>query len=246
MFLSVNSLTVFLSEARPSRLAKLIAIIEYLGGKASTSEIISAGVEAGVPRISQWGVGTVLGKARGRVTNLPNGWSVLPRGVAYAKESGWGGHVFIDNTLDQKLVADRPSEIITKVFVGHGHSLLWRELKDFLEKRLHLQVEEFNTVSVVGLSNKERLLHLLDKCQIGLLVMTAEDEQKDGAWNPRLNVVHEAGLFQGRHGYRRAVVILEEGCEGFSNNAGVGEIRFQRSRLERASSRFDYILKRKA
>lgn len=42
----------------------------------------------------------------------------------------------------------------------------------------------------------------------------------------RQNVIHEAGLFQGRLGFMRAIVLLEEGCEEFSNIHGLGQIRF--------------------
>lgn len=43
---------------------------------------------------------------------------------------------------------------------------------------------------------------------------------------PGKNVVHEAGLFQGRLGFTRAIVVLEEGCAEFSNIQGLGQIRF--------------------
>jgi predicted nucleotide-binding protein len=58
------------------------------------------------------------------------------------------------------------------------------------------------------------------------LVLTAEDERVDGAMLARQNVVHEAGLFQGRLGFSRAIVMLEEGCDDCSNIAGLGQIRF--------------------
>jgi len=52
------------------------------------------------------------------------------------------------------------------------------------------------------------------------------DEMADGALQARMNVVHEAGLFQGRLGFTRAIVLLEEGCQEFSNIQGLGQIRF--------------------
>ncbi len=58
------------------------------------------------------------------------------------------------------------------------------------------------------------------------LVMTAEDEQVDGKLRARMNVVHEAGLFQGRLGFTKAIILLEERCEEFSNIEGLGQIRF--------------------
>jgi predicted nucleotide-binding protein len=38
----------------------------------------------------------------------------------------------------------------------------------------------------------------------------------------RLNVVHEAGLFQGSLGFKKAIILLEEGCEEFCNIVGLG------------------------
>lgn len=128
-------------------------------------------------------------------------------------------HRLKNRSMKQSLVG-------TNVFLGHGRSPLWRELKDFLEKRLKLPVDEFNSVPVAGISTTARLSELLDAAAIALLVMSAEDEDADGKLNARLNVIHEVGLFQGRLGFARAIILLEEGCEEFSNIHGLGQIRF--------------------
>ena len=139
----------------------------------------------------------------------------------------------------------RRSEIVgTNVFIGHGRSLVWRELKDFLQDRLHLPVDEFNRVPVAGVTNTERLLEMMDAAAIAFLVMTGEDEQPDGQFHPRLNVIHEAGLFQGRLGFTRAIVLLEEGCEEFSNIAGLGQIRFARGNIRAAYEEIREVLER--
>jgi predicted nucleotide-binding protein len=44
-------------------------------------------------------------------------------------------------------------------------------------------------------------------------------------------VIHESGLFQGRLGWRRAIIILEEGCEEFSNIVDLDQIRFSKSNI---------------
>ena len=54
----------------------------------------------------------------------------------------------------------------------------------------------------------------------------------------RMNVVHEAGLFQGRLGFSKAIVLLEEGCEQFSNIQGLGQIRFPKRNI---SASFDDV-----
>jgi predicted nucleotide-binding protein len=67
---------------------------------------------------------------------------------------------------------------------------------------------------------------MLDGAAIAFLIMTAEDEQADGKIQARMNVVHEVGLFQGRLGFEKAIVLLEDGCKEFSNISGLGQIRF--------------------
>lgn len=114
----------------------------------------------------------------------------------------------------------------TNVFIGHGRSQVWRDLKDFVKDRLGLPYDEFNRVPVAGITNIQRLSQMLDSAAVAFIVMTAEDEQADGRIEARTNVIHEVGLFQGRLGFTRAIVLLEEGCEEFSNIQGLGQIRF--------------------
>jgi hypothetical protein len=125
-----------------------------------------------------------------------------------------------------------------KIFIGHGRSPVWRDLKDFLSERLSLEWEEFNRVPIAGVSNTSRLQQMLEESVFAFLVLTAEDEQPDGRYHPRLNVVHEAGLFQGRLGLEKAIVLLEEGCEEFSNIVGLGQIRFPKGKV---STKFEDI-----
>jgi predicted nucleotide-binding protein len=66
----------------------------------------------------------------------------------------------------------------------------------------------------------------------------------DGSLQARMNVIHEAGLFQGRLGFSRAIVMLEEGCEEFSNVAGLGQIRFPRGNIAAAFEDVRRVLER--
>lgn len=132
----------------------------------------------------------------------------------------------------------------TNVFIGHGRSLCWRELKDFVQDRLALPWDEFNRVPVAGVTNIARLSEMLDAAAIAFLVMTAEDEMVDGEAQARMNVVHEAGLFQGRLGFSRAIVLLEEGCAEFSNIQGLGQIRFPKGMISSAFEEIRRVLER--
>lgn len=131
-----------------------------------------------------------------------------------------------------------------KIFIGHGRSNDWHALKDFIRDRLGLDYDEFNRESPAGQSVKERLLDMLESNCFAFLVMTAEDEHADGTLHARENVIHEAGLFQGRYGFERAIMLLEEGCKEFSNIHGIVQIRFPKGKLKASFEEIRQVLER--
>ncbi|MFM2615593.1 TIR domain-containing protein [Vibrio campbellii] len=146
------------------------------------------------------------------------------------------------NNLEYKMSQEK--RIGTNVFIGHGRSHDWRDLKDFINERLSLPWDEFNRVPVAGLTNITRLAQMLDQACIAFLVMSAEDEQADGNHHARMNVIHEVGLFQGRLGFERAIVLLEEGCEEFSNIQGLGQIRYPKGNISAVFEDIRQVLER--
>jgi len=128
-------------------------------------------------------------------------------------------------------------------FIGHGRSPIWRELKDFLKDELGLNVSEFNSVSAAGVTTMERLHEMLNSAQFAFLVMTGEDEA-EGEVRARQNVVHEVGLFQGRLGFGKAIVLLEEGCSDFSNIRGLGVIPFPKGKIRAGFEDVRSVLRR--
>lgn len=138
----------------------------------------------------------------------------------------------------------RESKVGTDVFIGHGRSLLWRELKDFVADRLRLPWNEFNRIPVAGMTNIARLSEMLESAAIALIIMTAEDELADGKLHARMNVIHEVGLFQGRIGFSKAIVLVEEGCELFSNIDGLGQIRFPKGNIKAAFEEVRAVMER--
>jgi predicted nucleotide-binding protein len=160
------------------------------------------------------------------------------------------GQTFGEDTADGEVAAEKsragsaaPSKAGTHVFIGHGRSPV-RILKDFLEDRLGLSVDEFNRVPVAGRATVTRLSEMLDSAAFAFLIMTAEDEQTDGKVRARENVVHEVGLFQGRLGFERAIVLLEDGCEEFSNIHGLGHIKFPKDNIAAKSEDIREVLER--
>ena len=140
--------------------------------------------------------------------------------------------------------ASSTSRVGTNVFIGHGRANAWRDLKDFAQERLGLPWDEFNRVPVAGVTNIARLSEMLDAAAVAFLVMTAEDELADGTIQARMNVIHEAGLFQGRLGFTKAIVMLEEGCEEFTNISGLGQIRFPAGNISAVFEEVRRVLER--
>ena len=150
----------------------------------------------------------------------------------------------VEKTIAQmervKLKITTPRITGTKVFIGHGRFNDWLELEKFLKERLILNPDEFNRIPTAGIPNSARLSTMLDDACFAFLVLTAEDEiaesessdeQDETRKQARMNVVHEAGLFQGRLGFDKAIILLENGCEEFSNIHGLGQIRFDKGKL---------------
>lgn len=151
----------------------------------------------------------------------------------------------VDPEAQDSLTDSRPRPWTNgPVFIGHGKSPLWRALKDFVSERLGLSWEEFNRVSPAGIATTTRLESMLDVASMAFLVLTAEDEHADGSEYARENVIHEAGLFQGRLGFQRAVVLLEDGCAEFSNIDGLGQIRFREGHIDDGFEEVRRVLER--
>lgn len=130
------------------------------------------------------------------------------------------------------------------VFIGHGRSLLWARLKMFLEDELKLATVTYESESRVGESIVPILERMLDQANFAVLVLSAEDETSDGSKRARQNVVHEAGLFQGRVGFKRAVLLIEDGLEGFTNVDGLQHVKFSGNNIEQAFYELQRVLRR--
>jgi predicted nucleotide-binding protein len=86
-------------------------------------------------------------------------------------------------------------------------------------------------VPSAGVWTGDRLNSMLGNASMAFLICTAEDEHADSTQHARENVVHEVGLFQGRLGFERAIVLPEDGCAEFSNIHGLGQIRFPKGNI---------------
>ena len=135
-----------------------------------------------------------------------------------------------------------------KIFIGHGGSLIWLELRRFLQEELDLQVLEFKEESPAGSAILGRVLSLVEQASFAFLVMTGEDkvidEKENVLMHPRLNVVHELGICQSQLGHMKAIALVEKGCVIPSNITGINHISFEKGKILSASQDIRDVLKR--
>lgn len=124
-----------------------------------------------------------------------------------------------------------PENARPTIFIGHGGDSQWRDLKDHLSDKHGYAVTAYETGARAGHTIRDILDELTRSSSFALLVLTGEDEVGTGELHPRLNVVHELGLFQGKLGFTRAIALLEEGATEFSNIHGINQIRFARGNI---------------
>jgi predicted nucleotide-binding protein len=122
--------------------------------------------------------------------------------------------------------------LVPRIFIGRGHDQLWRDLKDHLHEKHGFVVQAYETAARAGHTIRDILADLVGTTDFAILVLTADDKVSASETRARQNVVHETGLFQGRLGFNRAIVLLEDGVEEFSNLYGIQQIRFSKGNIK--------------
>jgi predicted nucleotide-binding protein len=97
-----------------------------------------------------------------------------------------------------------------------------------------LKVEEYEKTSPLGYTVSARLEQMLAISSLAIVVMSAEDEQQDKTRRARRNVIHEIGLFQGRLGFEKVIVLRHRDCESFTNISGINEIPYDLDHMDNA------------
>ena len=136
---------------------------------------------------------------------------------------------------ERKKIKSKPRKKSTgdgKIFIGHGRSKLWARVQLFLNDDLKLETLTFESESRTSESIVNILEQFLEQASFAILIFTAEDETSDGDLRARQNVIHEAGLFQGRLGFDKVIILKEDRTEEFSNIAGLQYIPFADQNIE--------------
>jgi len=151
--------------------------------------------------------------------------------------------------LDIPLVTPLKEMIIpkncNKIFIGHGRNQLWGIVNAMLTNEKGLETAYFGSdESTVGNTVVPILEKHLEETSFAVIVMTAEDETATGKIRARQNVIHEIGLFQGRLGFKKVAILIQNGVEKFTNIDGLQYIEFSDDKIEQTFYELGRVLER--
>lgn len=129
------------------------------------------------------------------------------------------------------------------VFLAHGTSPQWRVVQRFLEEELRLTVYTLDNAAP-NEPAPEVIARHLDSCSVAICILTAEEAMQEGGIRASQSVVHQAGIFQGRYGFGRVAMLVEEGCETFSNVSGLIQLLFPAGDVEATFWHLERMLRR--
>jgi hypothetical protein len=119
-----------------------------------------------------------------------------------------------------------------KVFISHGHAEdVLRRVEDFV-RALGLEPLVVKREASQGQALDDLVEKRMEECEAQIVLATGDDEV-DGSWQPRMNVIHEVGL--GQRIFKDHIIYLKEDkCEFPSNIAPKVWEPFPRDNLEPA------------
>lgn len=163
------------------------------------------------------------------------GMALARHKLKFVGVDGHGGFADIARTFGTRRELERRGEAMPRgVFVAHGGNPQWRAVKAFVEENMKLPVFSFESGVWGGTQVTDALDDLLARCGFAVCVLTAEDLSVDGEWRARQNVIHEVGLFQGRYGFDRVILLVEEGIRAVPRTADPFTVTFPRNRIDTA------------
>ncbi|MFC7549996.1 PfkB family carbohydrate kinase [Plantactinospora sp. GCM10030261] len=145
--------------------------------------------------------------------------------------------------LQKTEILRRPAVRPPGVFIAHDNHPQWLRVRDFLEQRCRLPTVELASASGRD-PDQERLTAALARCGFAVCLLSAKHPAPSGRGWTDQNTVHQAGMFQGRYGFGRVAILVEEGCDTFSNISGLIRLDFASGRITRTFVELERMLKR--
>jgi sugar/nucleoside kinase (ribokinase family) len=169
------------------------------------------------------------------------GMSLARRKVQRRALTGLSGIPDLTRNFLQSREPTEEDELPPGIFLAHGHDPQWRRLRQFLEDECRVPVHSLEGESEDRVVAMRRVLAL---CSFAICLLTAEDVMQAGGAHADQNVIHQAGLFQGRYGFSRVLLLVGAGVESFSNVSGLVALSFGEDMVESTFWQIARLLRR--
>ncbi|TQE37316.1 PfkB family carbohydrate kinase, partial [Streptomyces ipomoeae] len=135
-----------------------------------------------------------------------------------------------DGFLQTGETAVSPPSQPRAVLVTHDGGSQWEALHRFLQEDCRLVVHSLGPAAPGG--DPVALQEQMVRCGFAVCVLSADRLMEGGQHRANEEVVHRVGMFQGYYGFGRVAILAEEGCEPWSNNAGLIRMDFTPGRID--------------
>ncbi|MCW2900189.1 MAG: ribokinase [Streptosporangiaceae bacterium] len=163
------------------------------------------------------------------------------------RHRAFAGHVaFPDLTrgfLQSTEVFIGPGVLPTSVLIAHGGDSRWVEVRDFVEQDCGVRTQGLATADLQGPAVAADMRQYLGKSGFAVCILAfSGDESVSGRADQRL--VYLAGLFQGKYGFGRVAILVEEGYPVFSNISGLIRLDFPSGQIDATFLQLERMLYR--
>ncbi|BBC29218.1 hypothetical protein SGFS_005090 [Streptomyces graminofaciens] len=148
-----------------------------------------------------------------------------------------------DGFLQSRETPVSPPSQPRAVLVTHDGGTQWETLHRFLKEDCRLTVHSLSTDPQGGvdpLTLREQVV----RCGFAVCVLSADRLMAGGKRRANEDIVHRVGMFQGYYGFGRVAILAEEGCEPWSNNAGLIRMDFAPGHIDSAFVELERMLAR--
>jgi sugar/nucleoside kinase (ribokinase family) len=118
------------------------------------------------------------------------------------------------------------------VFLVYHRSRDLGVVRRFVEQDCGLPVFELSSADIAGPGFAALLREWMPQCAFAICLLGGDESMADGRARADQNIVYQAGYFQGRYGFGRVALLAEEGCDTFSNIAGIVRLDFPSAQVD--------------
>jgi sugar/nucleoside kinase (ribokinase family) len=130
------------------------------------------------------------------------------------------------------------------VFLVHDESPYFEEVSNFIANDCNLPLFDINVANVGGDDIMDAVGDGMAYCSFAICLLSMNEEMSNGRMRADQNIVYQAGVFQGRYGFGRVALLAEEGCDTFSNIAGLMRLDFPASNIDSSFIELRRMLRR--